>query len=245
MPLPPELDPSDAFEVDEGELALERQAADVEFTLAGARALLAGSERTGVEEVWFHPFRAVGRWRLEGGDRSDVVATWFRIEPGVVTRHLTVDGRPLVERTTVSPSEPALLLEITPTDGQVQAAWSMEADLRPMWPYPPDAAGRLSYRVEAGAVGVQAETGEWLGVRIDPAAAELKVIDASSGDRSRVRLEAELEITGPVRFLLLGSSRAEELPSSRVAASAWTAERLEARRRQREARASPERRDGG
>ncbi|NIR42750.1 MAG: hypothetical protein GWN99_02645 [Gemmatimonadetes bacterium] len=239
VPLPPELEPGDAFETDEGELALERAASDVEFTLAGARALLAGSERSGPEEVWFHPFRAVSRWRLQGRDRNDVVATWFRIEPGVITRKMTVDGRGLVERTTVAPSQPALLLELAPTDGAVRVAWSTEGDLRPMWPYPPEATGRLSYRLADGAVGVQAETGEWLGLRIDPAPAELRVVDASDSGRSRVRLEAELEISGPVRFLLLASTRAEELPASRAAAAAWRAERLEARRLQREARAGP------
>lgn len=238
VPLPPAFDAAGAFDVAEGEPALEREPAGAEFNLAGSRAFVTGVERTGPDEVWFHPFRGVSRWQLSssevGGDRSELVATRFRIQPGVITRQLTVDGRGLRERTMVAPNAAALLVELAPVDGPVRVNWSLETDLRLMWPYPPEAVGRLSYRVRGGALGVGSETGEWLGVRIEPAPAALAVLNASDDDRSRLRVEAELEIREPVRFLLLGSSGGEEVPNRRVTGAAWAEERARARRLQRE-----------
>jgi hypothetical protein len=239
--LPPEFDADGAFETG-GDISLERDATDAEYTLAGSRALLAGRERTGHEEAWFHPLRAVSRWSCcaaesvtgaGDGVGSSEPAAHFRIEPGVVTRRLELGGRAVDERTTVAPDEAAVLVELTPVAGPARLVWELESDLRLTWPYPAGTAGRLSYRCEGGALGIEAETGEWLGVRIDPAPAALKVSDASDGERSRIRIRAELELAGPTQILLLGAT-ADEDPPARADPSDWAAKRLARRRIQRE-----------
>jgi hypothetical protein len=241
VPLPPPFDPAGAFEPAD-DLRLERAATDERYTLAGSRALVAGSERGGLEEIWFHPFRAVSRLSLRapGAAERGAQAEHFEIRPGVVTRHLEVGGRALEELTTVAPNAPGVLVELRPLDvgtaGPADALhliWALETDLRPMWPYPAWSAGRLSYSLEAGALGVQAETGEWLGVRVDPAPANLVVADASDAERSRVRVQAELELRGPVRIIIVGAT-AEETPAARADPAEWARQRDAERRAQRE-----------
>lgn len=213
VPLPPELGD---FRIEPNEeLRLERAATDEEYTLAGARALVVGRERSGHEEIWFHPSRAVSRWSLSAAgagedDGRAIAAAHFSITPGCVQRHLHVDVGTITiaikELTAVAPDDPAVLVELRPDGGPVRVVWTLESDLRLMWPYPAYASGRLSYSLQGGAVGIRAETGEWLGVRIEPAPAVLAVANASDEERSRVRLRAELEISGPTRFLLVGGS---------------------------------------
>lgn len=248
--LPPEL-PADvdaAFELGE-DISLEREAQDVEYALAGTRALLVGRERTGHEEVWFHPFRAMSRWELSLGAggaetseapslrnvRSNVVtqvATHFRIQPGLIERRLFAGSVAVQERTAVAPDAPAVLVELRPS-GPVRLLFTLESDLRLMWPYPPHAVGRMSCAAEGGAVGLQAETGGWLGLRIEPAPVDLAVADASDAERSRVRITAELELSGPLRILLVGATSEERSPTQ-VDPAGWAARRRTERKRQRE-----------
>jgi hypothetical protein len=275
--LPPALpaNASEAFEVDAGELRLERAATDEPYTLAGARAMLVGRERTGPGEVWFHPVRAAARWELtvpagpgrgaDDGEPSDdartaggpggvtgerVVGEYYRIIPGMIERRLRAGGRRIVERTVVAPDQSAMLVELRPEPAggppggaasadeagaggePIHLIWTLETDLRLMWPYPADAAGRLTYAVDGGAVGVQSEMGEWLGVRIAPAPAVLAVANASDGERSRVRIQAELELTGPTYLLLVGAAR-DEPPGAAVDPAGWAERRRSDRRRQR------------
>jgi len=256
VPLPPELpgDANAAFELGQ-DIALEREAQDVEYTLAGMRALVVGRERTGHEEVWFHPFRAVSRWSLaaaaepperadseaHGGMRnlrSNVVTqvAHYRIQPGLIQRWFHVGERTVEERATVAPDMPAALAELRPEGASpvpTHLVLTLESDLRLMWPYSPYTPGRLSYVSDGGAVGLQAETGEWLGLRIEPAPAVLTVADASDAERSRARITAELELSGPVRILLVGAT-SEERPPMQVDPAGWAARCRGERKRQRE-----------
>ncbi len=236
VPLPPELpgDAGAAFALG-GDIHLEREPEDEEYTLAGTRALLTGKERVGPAEIWFHPVRAVSRWELSAGEgRPRATARRYRIAPGLIERGVEVNGRIIGERTTVAPDEPAILIELVPaSEGPAHLIWTMESDLRLMWPYPASTAGRLSYSVEAGAVGLQSESGEWLGLRIEPAPAVLTVANVSDSERSRVRVRAELELAGPTRILLVGTQR-EERPPARVDPAGWTRRRGAERAVQRE-----------
>jgi hypothetical protein len=234
---PPALDATGAFEPG-CDLVLEREATESEYTLAGSRCLLVGREATGHEEIWVHPFRAVSRWTYGSAESADDtqqvrnnVATQFRIQPGVITRRLTIDGAEIDERTTVAPETAATLVELRPIGGPVRLSWSMETDLRLMWPYPAGTAGRISVRDEGGAVGLESETGEWLGCRIDPAPEALRVIDVSDDERSRVRLEAELNLTEPTRILIVGAT-ADEDPPETVDPADWASSRLAMRQAQ-------------
>jgi hypothetical protein len=244
VPLPPELGSGADRALDRGDdLRLERQATDAQYTLAGTRALLVGCERSGHEEVWFHPVRAVRGWSFNGcseslseTERSEVVATRFRIAPGLIERDLEVGGRVVVERTTVAPDEPGLLVELRPAEvgGEpVGLTWTLDSDLRLTWPYPASAAGRLRYSKEGGALGLQADGGEWLGVRIEPAPRHLLVENPSGEDGSCCRIQAELKLGGTTRILLLGADR-EEGPPAAVDLRGWAERRAGERRRQRE-----------
>jgi len=246
--LPPTLGPGAdrAFEAGD-DLRLGRAATEAEYTLAGTRALLVGRERGGHEEVWFHPVRAVRRWSLglasgdlvlaeRSNERNNVVATHFRVAPGVIERRLEVEERAVVERTTVAPDAPGVLVELRPEErggAPLGLAWTLESDLRLSWPYPASAAGRLRYNKEAGALGVETETGEWLGVRIEPAPRRLVVENSSDDDRSCCRIRAELVLAGPTRILLLGACR-EEKPPNAADPGEWAERRAAERRRQRE-----------
>ncbi|NIN71030.1 MAG: hypothetical protein GTO46_03650 [Gemmatimonadetes bacterium] len=248
VPLPPDLGPgADLALTPPDDLRLERRATDAEYTLAGTRAFLVGREESGLEEVWFHPVRAVSRWGLSSdseardetersNDRSNVVATHFRIATGVFERRLDVDGHAVLERTTVAPDEPGLLVELQPEDPSgepVGLTLILESDLRLTWPYPASAAGRLRYSKEGGALGLEAETGEWLGVRIDPAPRCLLVENPSTDEHSCCRVHAELELRAPTRILLLGAGREEELPAA-VDLAGWADRRAAERRGQRD-----------
>ncbi|UCC73418.1 MAG: hypothetical protein JSV86_02310 [Gemmatimonadota bacterium] len=249
VPLPPGL-AVDAEVVSDlaDDLRLEGEATDAAYTLAGTRALLVGRERGGHEEIWFHPVRAVSRWglsagaweRLEdverGNHRNNVVATHYCLTPGYIERRLDVDGRTVLERTTVALDEPGVLVELRP---EVEAAdpvrldWVMECDLRLMWPYPASATGRLAYSKKGGGLGLRGEAGEWLGVQVDPAPRLITVENLSDDEHSRVRIHAELELWGPVRILLVGAHR-EAVPPGAVDLRGWAERRSAERRRQRD-----------
>lgn len=243
VPLPPalEYDPSPTaldflFEPRDESLVLERAAGDVRYTLAGTRSMLVGRERTGHEEVWFHPNRAVSGWSLEtaAGDvaGNTIEASAIRVRPGVVLRRLEVGGATVEERTTVAPAEAAVLVELRPEGGSVGVAWELESDLRLMWPYPAHSTGKLSYSIGVGAVGVRAESGEWLGVRIEPAPESIAVGDASDAERSRIRIGAVLQLDQPTRILLQGAGVYEQLLGE-VDLRAWAQRRLTERSAQR------------
>lgn len=230
------------------DLRLGREPGDAGYTLAGTRALLVGREREGHEEIWFHPFRGVARWDYgmtaasssaarQNSDRPDsVVATRYVVAPGVIERGLNAGGRVVVERTAVAPDEAGVLVELRALDAgePVTLTWTLETDFRLTWPYPAGALGRLGYAKRGGAVSLTAETGEWLGVRVDPAPGYISVDNLSDDQRSRVRIWAELELSGPVRILLLAANR-DETPPVAVDLRGWAERRFAARGRQRAA----------
>ena len=212
IPLPPQI--GDAQLPTAGP-TLERAATDNEYTLAGSRTLLVGRERTGHEEIWFHPNRAVSRWTLTAGDTVGkdcltVTAKHISVRHGAVERTLDLCGHTVHESSVVARHEPAVLVELSTEDTPIQAVWTLESDLRLMWPYPVWSVGGLSYVQGAGAVGVSSDTGEWLGVRIEPPPVSLTVLDTSDEDRSRIRVTAELELSGRTRILICGSGAGEQ-----------------------------------
>ena len=212
IPLPP---PLGGVQVLAAGLSLERAATDNEYTIAGSRTLLAGRERTGHAEIWFHPNRAISRWALTaadtvGQDCPTATAERVRVSPGAVERTLDLGGHTVHERTVVAQDQAAVLVELHPEDTSTQAVLTLESDMRLMWPYPAWSVGGLSCVHSAGAVGVSTDTGEWLGVRIEPPPVSLTVLDVSDKDRSRIRVTAELDLSGRTRILVCGSGGAEE-----------------------------------
>lgn len=208
------------------EVVLERAAIDETYTLAGARTLLVGRETSGVEEIWFHPVRAVSRWQLDrdSDDGSGSLAAGrYRIGRGVVERRLSAGDRIVLERTRVARNEAAVLIELEPESGEggtVPVVLTLEMDLRLMWPYPASAAGGLIYQANGGAIGVRSDAGEWMGVRVDPPPGGPEVEDASARGGSRLRARWRLSLDGPTRILITGAGRAERPPRS-IDPRAW------------------------
>jgi glycogen debranching enzyme len=215
--LPPPLGPT-AMTREHADTVLERSAAKMPFTLAGSRAVLIGDEQNGLEEVWFHPFRAVSHWSLEPAAGSTDTAgamvspAHVKVSPGLVARRFSMAEGAIEERTVVARDEAAILVELDREGPPVPLKWTMESDLRLMWPYPAHATGRLAYAVEGGAFGLASDSGQWLGVRIEPAPAVMWVEDASADDRSRVRISAELELRSSARIVVVGATREERRP---------------------------------
>lgn len=215
-----------------GGLRLARPGTAAPFTLSGSRVALIGSEREGIEEVWFHPFRAVSRWKLEtaapgGAPMAAVHPGRFEVRPGTVSRRFEVAGATVDERTGVAREYPAFCVRLAAGGSSARLRWTMETDMRLMWPYPPEATGRLSYSVEGGAVGLLSETGEWLGVQIEPAPAVLAVDNIGDDDRSRARISAELDLAVPTQILVVGATREEGQPERLSAAmfdTGWESE---------------------
>jgi glycogen debranching enzyme len=202
---------------------LSRPGTAAPFTLAGSRVALVGREREGIDEVWFHPFRAVSRWKLEavapGGTPTEVVyPVRFEVRPGGVSRRFDVAGATVDERTGVARESAAFFVRLAAEGSATRLRWTMETDMRLMWPYPPEATGRLTYAVAGGAVGLLSEAGEWLGVQIEPAPAVLSVDNIGDDDRSRVRISAELDLAAPTQIVVVGSTR-EEIQPERLSAA--------------------------
>jgi hypothetical protein len=224
--LPPSLGPTAATGERAG-LVLERGAAKASLTLAGSRAALIGNEQHGLEEVWFHPFRAVSLWSIDSATRLGETAaatdgpTHVNACPGIISRRFHIAGRAIEERAVVARDNPAILVELNPSGPPLRVRWTMESDMRITWPYPPHATGRLAYAIDGGAVGMVSESGEWLGVRIEPAPTVVVVEDGSDAERSRVRISAELELNSPTRILLVGATR-DEKPPLRIEEATFT-----------------------
>lgn len=216
-------------------LRLARTGTDAPFTLAGSRAALIGNEGGGIEEVWFHPFRAVSRWTVEaagasGGEAGAVRPGRFEARPGVVSRRYEIAGVAVEERTAVATESPAFLVRLVAEDSAVRLRWTMETDLRLMWPYPPAATGLLRYAIEGGRLGLASEAGEWLGLQIEPAPAVLSVDAIGDDDRSRVRITADLDLAAPTQIVLVGATREESQParlSTEMFETGWEGEVVE------------------
>ncbi len=107
---------------------------DRPWTLAGRRALLTGSERAGLHEIWVHPYRLVKDARLlVDGREPEVVAV--RIAPDEVVRVLRLGEVELTERFTVALEQGVVFWSVV-ADGPVALSLRWESDLRRAAPYP-------------------------------------------------------------------------------------------------------------
>ena len=130
------------------------------FTLAGRRAMVAGSEGGGCDEVWFHPVRAVKDFRIAAAHCEAV-----RISPLGIERQLRIGDGIVTERIHVPRDLPAALLEYERVDAAPAAFhlhWTV--DLRLMWPYPAGALDPLRFHAVDDSLTVRSEkTGETVG----------------------------------------------------------------------------------
>ncbi|MGD8278672.1 MAG: hypothetical protein PVH00_11625, partial [Gemmatimonadota bacterium] len=143
--------------IDASRLRLPGGEPDDPFTLSGRRALVAGREGDGCDEVWFHPARVVKDYRV-ADTRPESVA----ISPLGIERALRIGDGLVTERIHVPRDLPAALFEYEHTTGPTTAlriSWT--TDLRLMWPYPAGSLDPLLRRTTATALTVRSErTGE-------------------------------------------------------------------------------------
>lgn len=111
------------------------------FTLAGRRALAAGTEGDGVVEFWAHPIRAVAGLRIANAAALGAEVTALGLE-----RTLRVEDAVVDERIMVPHELPALVVEWETLAQDVRLEIEWRTDLRLMWPYPAGVLGDLLWR---------------------------------------------------------------------------------------------------
>lgn len=107
---------------------------DRPWTLTGRRALLTGTERHGLREIWTHPYRLVKDARLLVNDQEPEV-TLVRIAPDEVVRLLRLGEVELTERFGVALDQGVIFWSVT-ADGPATVKLRWESDLRRAEPYP-------------------------------------------------------------------------------------------------------------
>jgi hypothetical protein len=173
---------------------------DEPWALAGRRGFLAGTERAGLQEIWFHPFRVLGQAAVTVVGAAPA-ATRLRITTDQVDRHSEVGGTPVLERWTIGLEYPAAYWQVEPGEGRaLLLEWT--ADLRRTWPYPAGCLGDLNLSVAPG--GRQAS----LGAAGDPFRV---VIDVEGGTLEAAPLEGpavrfSVRAVGSCRVRFVGTS---------------------------------------
>ncbi len=126
---------------------------EVQFDLAGRRAVLVGSEQAGIREVWVHPHRAVASWAVRA-DGDLAAGTAIEAGPDAVARTLETPGRRLLETSFVALEHAVALVDYRPARkhresvGRGPAGFEVELliDVRRMWPFAAGCGGNLRYR---------------------------------------------------------------------------------------------------
>jgi len=176
------------------------------FTLAGRRALVAGREGRGVEELWVHPLRALSDLQLVGAELVAAEITALGIE-----RTLRVGEAVLDERVLVPHELGALVVEWeTSTDVTVTVAW--RTDLRLAGPYPPGTLGDIRWRTAEHAFVARAGGApDLVCCRFSRAPRRWEVTDVS-GDAPALQVRAVLELRAgeSLRLLVAASSSGDD-----------------------------------
>ncbi|MDX2119898.1 MAG: GH116 family glycosyl hydrolase [Gemmatimonadota bacterium] len=176
---------------------------DAPWTLAGRRVLVVGGERSGVQEIWVHPFRVLRQGHLlVSGREPDVVSA--RVTPDEVVRVLRVGEVELTERVSTALEHGLVVYSlVADLDLPLTLAWS--CDFRRMWPYPAGSS-RVQVRAQAAQsvrLGLSRESPE-LEVRAMAGGVELTGLDPRTGARLAARGRGRLSLV-----LAAGSDAAE------------------------------------
>lgn len=166
---------------------------DAPWTLAGRRALVVGGERSGMQEIWVHPYRVLRQGRLlVSGLEPEVVSV--RVAPDEVVRVLRVGEVELTERVTTA-LEHGLVFYSLVADLELPLTLAWTSDFRRMWPYPGGTSRVVVRRQSAQAVrlGLSHEAPE-LEVRVIGGNVELTGMDARNGARLAARGQGRLSL---------------------------------------------------
>ncbi|HCV42249.1 MAG TPA: hypothetical protein DGH68_02105 [Bacteroidetes bacterium] len=140
-----------------GLLLSREQATGNFFDIGGRRILVMGTENSGIEEVWAHPFRTLKDMRIgfKIGDRetrwADTLQPRITVRPESLTRMFTIDGMAIEETTFASFGLPSGAIHFEVTGSKpVEIILTACVDLRIMWPLSDRATGSLSYAWDDG-----------------------------------------------------------------------------------------------
>jgi len=110
---------------------------DLSWVFTGRRVLITGSERSGIGEIWIHPYRIARGVHLEVNGHEPEVSV-VRIAPDEIVRVLRAGEVELTERITAALDQGLVFWSVV-ADGSVEIVLRWETDLRRGWPYPPSA----------------------------------------------------------------------------------------------------------
>ncbi|MBV6523008.1 MAG: hypothetical protein MNPFHGCM_03174 [Gemmatimonadaceae bacterium] len=126
-------------------------AADAPFTIAGRGALVTGTERSGIQDIWLHPLCVVSGGLAARLEDESLYAARIEVAPTGIRRLLCAGdeaGRPgsrtVVERIVPALRDPMLLLTYEDTMATGEFELQFQAPLRLQWPYDADALHPLS-----------------------------------------------------------------------------------------------------
>jgi glycogen debranching enzyme len=142
---------------DSGLSMVREPATEQPFDLGGTRILIAGREKSGVDEIWVHPVRILRNLRvstiLPGGQTVPLsrLHASVTVRPESIIREIAIGLSRLTETIFADPSSPAGALQFhLHGHRQIRLIFRGVVDLRIMWPLPADAAGGLVYGWDDG-----------------------------------------------------------------------------------------------
>ncbi|MGE0354559.1 MAG: amylo-alpha-1,6-glucosidase [Gemmatimonadales bacterium] len=190
-------------------LAIHSPAAgDDPWTHAGRRMVLAGGERSGLREVWCHPFRLMREVRVEPAGGLEPAG--FTAAPERMARVLRGEAGECREWWSAALELPAFLWDLRAPAGRgLVLRWAM--DLRRMWPYPAGAFGDLRWNLS------EDRTRLWVGASGAAAQAAFAVVGGRFDvpgpvpDAGRPMLAVRVEGQGAVRVVAVGACDSDEL----------------------------------
>jgi glycogen debranching enzyme len=136
---------------------IRERATNSAFDLGGARLLILGDERQGIEEIWAHPVRIFRDLRVRLLPHKGEAVLLHELQPRVIakpesiTREFAVCGGRLHETIFSDRSSPAAAVHYRLVGiRKATIEFSGAVDLRMMWPLPSSATGPLIYGWDAG-----------------------------------------------------------------------------------------------
>ena len=129
-----------------------RPATENSWDLAGQRMVVMGVERSGIEEIWTHPFMALRDY--EAGIRTGGRTEWLAdltpeitVSPSFLLREYAIQGGTLTETIVVSPSGPGGVIHYEYSgSAEAELVIRFSSNLRLMWPYSEKATGVICHQ---------------------------------------------------------------------------------------------------
>lgn len=217
------ITPAMNWTVDDNYFPLLNQEGNEDYVeVAGERILVMGKERSGLEEIWIHPFMALRDFTaglsLSRSDTTVYLAELtpqITIRPASIERNYKLSPTGIREVVTVSPKDPVAVVHYEFT-GKIPSklTFNFSTNLRLMWPYSERVTGEIfySFNKEINAWILHDRTAMFvavIGANLPVSKAELA---SSQSDPLNIDLTAELLLKKnlSIDILIAGSSNGIE-----------------------------------